>query len=228
LHIANFRTREKFAQVITTPGELLFQSLHMRKLAKPSGPRWFVSDWLKAKGMKQVDLVHGTDHDKSEISLWVSGKRRFNADVLEEFARIIGVSAADLLRPPTAVLVHEALLVGKVGAGAEIHRVPEGVVMEGVSTDFLSRAPNVAEIEGDSQYPLKDRWRVYYGPENEGVADKCVGNLCVVQVTEGPTLLKTLKRGKRKGYWDLESWNAPTREDVRLEWAAIVEGIQPR
>jgi len=203
-------------------------SLHMRKVGEKLNPRWFVAEWLKEKGLKQADLANATGHDKSEVSLWINGHRRFNADVLEQFARVIGVQPADLLRPPSAVQQPEALYVGKVGAGAEVYRFDEGAVLEGVRTDFLRDAPNVAEIEGDSQYPLKDRWRIFYGPENQGVSEKCIGQLCVVQVKDGPTLLKTLKRGKRKGRWNLESWNAPTREDVELVWAALVEGIQPR
>jgi hypothetical protein len=89
-------------------------------------------------------------------------------------------------------------------------------------------APNVAEIEGDSQYPLQPGWLIFYGPENQGVADKLAGKLCVVQVKDGPVLLKTLKRGSKKGLFRLESWNAPPREDVKLVWAAPVLDIRPR
>ena len=70
-------------------------------------------------------------------------------------------------------------------------------------------APNVAEISGDSQYPLQEGWLIFYGPEHQGVDEDCLGKLCVVQVKDGPTLLKTLKRGSRKGLFRLESWNAP-------------------
>lgn len=201
----------------------------MRKLAaKASKPSWYVREWLAYKGMKQSDLVERTDHNKSEISLWVNGKRRFNTDVLEEFAKIIGVEPADLLRPPTAGKANEAVFVGKVGAGAVITRIDEGAHLGGVDKPGSWSGPNMAEIEGDSQWPLRDRWRVFYGPEHQGISEKCLGMLCVVQTEDGRTLLKTLLRGSKKGLWRLESWNAPPMDDERLVWAALVTDIQPR
>lgn len=196
----------------------------MRK-PKKSAPGWFAREWLAAKGIRQAEVAARTGHDKSEISLWVNGGRRFNTDVLREFAEVMGIQPADLLRLPGARET-EALLVGKVGAGAEITRFDEGVVLAGMDLT-AGLGPNVAEISGDSQYPLQDGWRVAYGPEHQGVSERCVGELCVVQVQDGPTLLKTLKRGSRKGLWRLESWNAPPREDVKLAWAALVNGILP-
>lgn len=79
-----------------------------------------------------------------------------------------------------------------------------------------------------ASYPLQEGWLIFYGPEHQGVSEDCLGKLCVVQVKDGPTLLKTLKRGSRKGLFRLESWNAPPREDVRLAWAARVIDIRPR
>ena len=120
-------------------------------------------------------------------------------------------------------------LVGKVGAGGEVYRFEDGTHLgDGNLPDHLPPG-NVAIIEGDSQYPLLwDGWLVVYGPEYQGVPERCVGRLCVVGVKDGPTLLKILKRGKRKGLWDLESINAPTRHDQKVEWAALVEDIRPR
>lgn len=190
--------------------------------------RWFAKEWLKAKGVRQAAIVAGTNHNKSEVSQWVSEKRRFNADVLEEFARIIGVPASDLLKHPSEVMGKEAVLTGRVGAGAEVIRLDQPDILGGVPLPAGIDAPNVAEIEGDSQYPLLAGWRIFYGPENQGVAEERLGKLCVVQVKDGPTLLKTLKKGSRKGLFRLESWNAPPREDVKLEWAAEVKGIIPK
>jgi len=122
----------------------------------------------------------------------------------------------------------EAQWVGKVGAGAEIYRFDHPDVLEGVEPPPGIGPCNVADIEGDSQYPLQDGWLVFYGQEHQGIPEACVGKLSVVQVKDGPTLLKTLKRGTKKGLWRLESWNAPPREEVRVEWAAKVLDIRPR
>ncbi len=116
----------------------------------------------------------------------------------------------------------------RLGAGEVIDRFDEGTVLAGVEPPPGVDAPNVAEISGDSQYPLQEGWLIFYGPEYQGVDEDCLGKLCVVQVKDGPTLLKTLKRGSRKGLFRLESWNAPPREDVKLAWAARVIDIRPR
>lgn len=197
-----------------------------RVAAKP--PTWFVSEWLKEKGLKQADLVAKTGYLKGDVSLWVNERRRFNADVLEAFAKAIGVSPADLLRPPTAAASRESLLVGKVGAGSEVHRFDEGVVLKGVEPPPGIGPCNAAEVEGDSMYPMESGWLIFYGPEHQGIPEACVGKLSVVQIKDGPTLVKYLKRGSRKGLWRLESWNAPAREDVKVAWAARVLDIRPR
>src|ERR1700761_9221149 len=122
----------------------------------------------------------------------------------------------------------EALLVGKAGAGAEITRFDEGTVLEGIEPPPGLGICNAAIIHGDSQYPLQEGWLIFYGPEHQGIAEDCIGKLSVVQVKDGPILLKTIKRAARKGLFRLESWNAPPREDVAVQWAAKVLDIRPR
>jgi hypothetical protein len=122
----------------------------------------------------------------------------------------------------------EALLVGKVGAGAEITRFDEGTVLEGIEPPPGLGICNAAIISGDSQYPLQEGWLIFYGAEHAGIAEDCIGKLSVVQVKDGPILLKTIKRARKKGLFRLESWNAPVREDVAVEWAAKVLDIRPR
>lgn len=198
----------------------------MQKQKKTRKPLWFLKEWLAHKGIKQARLVEALDHSKSEISTWVKGGRRFNSEFLEEAAAYLKVPPGYLFwEPPER---REALLVGKVGAGAEITRFEEGGVLAGIELPPWIDAPNVAEIDGDSQHPLQAGWQVFYGPEHQGVSDNCIGKLCVVQIKNGPTLLKTLKRGSRKGLFRLESWNAPAREDVQIEWAAKVLNIVPK
>lgn len=159
-----------------------------------------------------------------------NGIRGFKRDAAVQYARKFKVSLEWLLtgKGEASGKPREALLIGKVGAGAEIMRMEHPDVLAGIPIPDDLDAPNVAEIEGDSQYPLQPGWLIFYGPENEGVSDACLGRLCVVQVTNGPTLLKTVKKGSKKGLFRLESWNAPPREDVRLDWCAKVMMIRPR
>lgn len=191
---------------------------------------------MKKAGLNQPQLAEaasrpGQPVSQQNVQQVLSGRNKTAGKHLPAFAEALGVTTDWLItgkgggKPRRRV---EALLVGKVGAGSEITRFDEGTVLAGVEPPPGVDAPNVAEISGDSQYPLQEGWLIFYGPEHQGVAEECLGKLCVVQVKDGPTLLKTLKRGSRKGLFRLESWNAPPREDVRLAWAARVIDIRPR
>jgi phage repressor protein C with HTH and peptisase S24 domain len=122
----------------------------------------------------------------------------------------------------------QALVVGKVGAGADITRFDDGVVLESIDAPPGIGECVAARVEGDSMFPqLENGWLVFYGREHDGIPEECIGRLSVVQIKDGPTLLKRLKRGSRRGMWTLESWNAPPREDVKLLWASKVLYIKP-
>lgn len=123
-------------------------------------------------------------------------------------------------------------IVGYVGAGAEVY--PEDAYPLGQGSDFIDAAPDgisecvAVSIKGDSMHPLGDGWLIVYTRNQDGVPESCVNKLCVVKLHDGPTLLKTLQRGRGSKLWTLESWNAPIRENVRLDWAARVIDIRPR
>jgi phage repressor protein C with HTH and peptisase S24 domain len=190
---------------------------------------------MKKRGFNQPRLAEAASGlgeglvSQQVVQHLLSGRNQ-NSKHLVAIARALGTSSDWLQsgRHPKARTAVESLLVGKVGAGSEITRFEDGVVLEAVEAPPGIQAPNAAVIHGDSQYPLQEGWRIFYGPEHQGVAEDCLGKLCVVQVKDGPTLLKTLKRGSRRGLFRLESWNAPPREDVKLAWAAKVIFIQPR
>ena len=191
---------------------------------------------MKKAGLNQPGLAKAASRlspvpvSQQVVQHLLSGRNRASKH-LSYLAQALGVSGDWLATGRHArprIGRPESLLVGKVGAGSEIIRFDDGTALAGVDAPPGIEAPNVAEISGDSQYPLQEGWRIFYGPEHQGIAEECLGKLCVVQVKDGPTLLKTLKRGSRRGLFRLESWNAPPREDVKLVWAARVVFIQPR
>lgn len=118
-----------------------------------------------------------------------------------------------------------------IGAGAEVHPIDDHAQGQGIE---LVEPPQgisncvAAIIRGDSMHPLRDGWLVFWSKKVDGVPDECLGALCVVQVKDGPTLVKEVRKGTKKGCFRLESWNAPPREDVRLEWASRITDIRPR
>jgi len=90
---------------------------HVRIMrTKQTGPRWYAKEWLAEKGLKQSDVVSRTPFNKGQVSEYVNGSRRWNADVLDHFAVAIGVDPSDLLRPPVAVENELAAYVMKLDA----------------------------------------------------------------------------------------------------------------
>lgn len=123
-------------------------------------------------------------------------------------------------------------VVGYVGAGAEVlsedaHAKGGGFEMVDAPTGAGSDVVALL-IRGESMHPIGDGWLIFYRRDQDGVPSDCVNRLCVVKVHDGPTLLKELRAGKSQRHWTLVSWNAPPRENVRLDWAARVLDIRPR
>lgn len=123
-------------------------------------------------------------------------------------------------------------VVSYVGAGSEVYSVddhsPAGLEQVDAPTggDIDSVA---ARVRGESMYPmLRDGWLIFWRRSASGVPSDCLNHLCIVKIADGgPTLVKTLRNGSKVGFFSLESWNAPTRENVKLDWAAKVIDIRP-
>lgn len=159
-------------------------------------------------------------------------KGAFRREDAVRYAKFFRVSLEWLLTGAGDPRKGKVPVVGYVGAGAEVFPIddyPKGRGMEQVeSPPGAPRDVVAVAIRGESMHPLGDGWLLFYRRDQDGVPDDCVNRLCVVQVHAGPTLVKTLKNGQKPRLWTLESWNAPTRENVRLTWAARVIHITPR
>lgn len=118
-----------------------------------------------------------------------------------------------------------------IGAGAELHPIddhPRGEGIEKVEPPQGVTDCVAAIIRGSSMHPLRDGWLIFWAKDQDGVPDEAVGQLCVVQVHNGPTMVKEVRKGTKKGHYHLVSWSAPIREDVRLDWASRIIDIRPR
>lgn len=200
-------------------------------------------EWLKAalkeRRKRQRDLARALGLDEIKVSRIVHGRRPVDDAEVAGIARFLGLPIAEVLRragfgedvQPAAPLVP---VVGYVGAGQEIHDIDDlaqGGSLEpddgGVPCPVnLDPATVVAvRVRGGSMHPMKDNWLLFYTRDGDGVHPDAVGRLCVVQRADGRKLVKEVHAGRRKGLWRLESWSAPTQEDVKLDWAAPVLAI---
>lgn len=160
-----------------------------------------------------------------------NGLRKISRDAAVRYSRFFKVTVDWLLtsRNSGGPIV-EIPIVAYIGAGAEVY--PMETHPKGQGLDMVPPPPGVTDcvaaiIRGDSMFPLKDGWLVFWRKDCDGVPEECVGALCVVQVENGPMLIKDLRVGTRKGLFTLTSWNAPPRENVAVSWAAKIIDIRP-
>jgi hypothetical protein len=121
-------------------------------------------------------------------------------------------------------------VVGTVGAGGVVQPVegfPKGHGVDQVEPPATDNDCVAVRISGDGMAPLRDGWLLFYRRDTDGVPKDCIGELCIVQVKNGPVLLRVVDKASHRGQWRLESWNAGSRQDANLSWASKVIDIRP-
>lgn len=186
---------------------------------------WFAKEWLAYKGLRQTDVVSRTTLTKSLVSEYVGGSRRWNEDVLEDFARVLGIEPADLLRAPYESESKLAML-GYIGAGDRVFHFGIGETRITVDAPPGITRGIAAEVRGHSMAPVYRDRDLVFATEHFGKVSELIGLDCFVQVHDGPLYLKVLRKGT-KDTFTLESYNgvAPIQDQI-IEWAAPVTWVK--
>ncbi len=154
-----------------------------------------------------------------------NGSRGIKDDEIERYARSFRVSLPWLAYghgSPDGNYV-ATRPAGYVGAGAEIIVPDDGAAVEDVELP-PGAPPNTTPVivRGNSMYPRYfDGERIFYLDDHHS-PDELVGRECIVKLHDGRMFVKILRKGSKKRLFNLESWNAPTIEDQKLEWAAPI------
>lgn len=61
---------------------------------------WYLAEWLQTLQVSQADLVRATDYPKAKVSDLVTGKQRYNRDILNDIASALNIYPFELLMPP--------------------------------------------------------------------------------------------------------------------------------
>jgi repressor LexA len=184
---------------------------------------------MQARGWNQDELSDRLGTTQATVSRWLAGAepKGRNMERIRELALESGVIER------ARVASNRAPLMGRVGAGAEIDVEFEQAPADGYDTVELPFAfpdPIVAfEVEGDSMLPAYEPGEVIVCLRDQvRSTDHYIGQRVVVRTSTGERYIKRLARGRSRGTYDLESWNARTIEDVRVEWVGeIVASVNP-
>lgn len=188
-----------------------------------------LSGIMQARGWTQEELADSIPTTQSNVSRWLGGREPRGRAM--ERIRELALESGVIEREP--VTANQAPLMGRVGAGALIDVAFEQAPPDGYDTIELPFAfpdPIVAfEVEGDSMFPVYEPGEVIVCLRDQVRAtDHYLGERVVVRLATGERYLKRLARGIRRGTYNLESWNARTIEDVRVEWVGeIIAAVNP-
>lgn len=161
-----------------------------------------------------------------------NGQTDVPAKEARKYAKAFKVSAGWLLTGEGPMDAQNlAKLMGRIGAGAEIHpeheQIPEDGLEE-IELPFQVGLDAIAfEIEGDSMLPRYDAGALIVCSNSPRNPDDFIGVEVAVRTAKGQRYLKTLRHGSRKGLYNLESFNARLIPDVKLAWIGEILAVIP-
>ena len=210
------------------------EETRLRQLRKEAGYR-HASEFARKHGF---EVVTYRSAENSNRGIPVPAAKRYAEALSKELGRPVSwmfLIDEDYQPAPTAdpdSLPPQVPVIGKAGAAIEF--LPFDDYPQGAGFRYVDPPPNepdtvALEVEGLSQYPqLLPGWLIFFRRREEGVPSDCIGKLCLVKLTDGSALLKTVRRGSQKNRFNLESWNAPLMENRSLEWATRILDIRPQ
>lgn len=176
-------------------------------------------------GLTRPELAEKIGTSVSQLVKLERGERRITIDWMERIAPALGIAVTDLLE------ARMVPVIGKVGAGAQIHVIEEDgdVILAEVEAPPGATETTVAvEVEGDSMPGVADAGAIlYYDARHDPPDESFIGKLCVVWCEDGRVLVKRLGFGSAAGFWSLVSVGGIVERDVALKYAAKVEWIKP-
>lgn len=183
---------------------------------------------MDVRGWAQDELADALDTTQATVSRWLKG-REPKGQAMERI-RSLAIEAGVIERLPKPA--NQAPLMGRVGAGAEIMVEHEQVPADGydlVELPFTFVDPVIAfEVIGDSMLPVYEPGEVIVCLRDQvRSTDSYLGKRVVVRTVGGRRFIKRLMRGSHRGLYNLDSWNARTIEDVRLEWVGEIVAAVP-
>jgi transcriptional regulator with XRE-family HTH domain len=95
---------------------------------------WYLKEWLATTDTTQAELGRLTDYPKAKVSDLVTGKQRYNRDILNDVAKALNVFPYELLMHPEDAMAQRQMRA----AARTIVKVPYG----GTAGDLPSEAPS--------------------------------------------------------------------------------------
>lgn len=218
-------------QILTHTGILpsMTKNITENKPARPNGLlRLMARDSVSA-----ADIARAWSVENGDASQRVNGKVGITNARAKILQRKFGWSLSEIygedINPQIPILY-------KIGAGAKVYPINDHEV--GAAFEHTELPPGVEysdsmcafRVDGDSQAPmLYDGWLVFAKKKTEGGCEDLASKVMhIVQIKDGPCMLKLIRRGYSAGKYNLRSHNADDIDDINIEWCAKIEAIVPK
>lgn len=116
---------------------------------------------------------------------------------------------------------------GQVGAGGVVIPANDGDIGEIEAPPNSGSKTAAVEIIGESLGRLFDGWFAIYDDARDPPTDDLIGELCVLQLSDGRSYIKKLTKGQGKRFTLESNYEAPI-VNVIVVWAAKVKTLVPR
>jgi SOS-response transcriptional repressor LexA len=158
--------------------------------------------------------------------------RGITVRTIQALAPVLHTTSSWLLEetgPEDTEAEHKTIPVkGQVGAGGV-------VIASGDQNDIgrIEAPPNATsntaavQIIGESLGRLFDGWYAIYDDARDPPTDDLIGELCVLQLSDGRSFIKKLTKGQGKRFTLESNYEAPI-VNVVVTWAAKVKTLVPR
>lgn len=187
--------------------------------------RWFTSA-MADRRISQRKLAKLMGVDPASIHRLLTGKRAMRMDEATNLSRLLGVPVADVLTHAgmdVAAGAREVPVVGYVDGAGEVHLELEGRDRVMAPPDLPANAAAVVARTDGSPLDYMDGWVIFFPmPRENGVPPDIIGRYSIVQLESGVKLLRYVRRGYKKGTYNLQANVAPRVESVPLAWASPV------
>ena len=186
-------------------------------------------DSLELKGWTKAELQRRSGVPYDNILKYLAGKvDQPRGDILAKLAEALEVDALWLEKGVDHLSqTKHVRLIGYIGAGQAVYPIDDGADDEVEAPADAHPSTVAARVRGESMLPMfQEGWIIYWSRHLP--AGEMVNQLCVVQLSDGRIMVKTLRSGSQPGLWLLTSFNAADIVDVPVEWAAPIDWIKPK
>lgn len=187
----------------------------------------------------RIDAGYRGPADAAEAKGWnvntyksnENGNAPFSFKKAKDYAKAYGVRPEWLYDGQGQMRAGLVPIIGSVGAD------PEGNVLLALGDhprDLVPLPPGGSDsavalrVRGHSMgTTAEDGALIYFENQQTPPTPDMLNHVVVVETDTDEVLVKRLLRGSKRGHYDLESINGPTRRNVRLRWAAQISAVIP-